>query len=42
MITGTWTILTNVTGTGGANTVIDSGAALQPKRFYQVNLVVPP
>jgi filamentous hemagglutinin len=41
MVTGTWTPLTNVTGTGGTNTVVDSGATLQPQRFYQVNLVVP-
>jgi hypothetical protein len=31
-----------VTGTGGTVTVIDSGATLQTKRFYRVNLVVPP
>ncbi len=42
MVTATWTILTNVTGTGGSVTIVDSAAALQPKRFYQVNLVVPP
>jgi T5SS/PEP-CTERM-associated repeat protein len=42
LVTGTWTTLTNVTGTGGTSTVIDSGATLLPKRFYRVNLVVPP
>jgi hypothetical protein len=42
MVPGPWTTLMSVTGTGGTNSVTDSGATLQPKRFYQINLVVPP
>ncbi|HVM62499.1 MAG TPA: hypothetical protein VMV72_16690, partial [Verrucomicrobiae bacterium] len=42
MVTGTWTPLASVTGTGGIVTVPDVGAALQPKRFYQVSLAIPP
>ena len=39
---GTWTVLTNVTGTGLITNVIDSSAALLPGRFYRVRLAVPP
>ncbi len=35
----TWTPLTSVTGTGSIMTVIDSGAAGLPQRFYRVVLV---
>jgi T5SS/PEP-CTERM-associated repeat protein len=39
--TGSWNTLTNITGTGSTMTATDSGAALLPRRFYRVRLVVP-
>jgi T5SS/PEP-CTERM-associated repeat protein len=42
LISGSWTTLTNVTGSGGIMTITNSGATLLPRRFYRVNLVVPP
>ena len=42
LVAGSWTTLTNTTGTGRIMTVTDSGAALLTQRFYRVNLVVPP
>jgi hypothetical protein len=41
LVTGSWTTLTNITGAGGIMSVTDSGAAMLPKRFYRVRLIVP-
>ena len=38
---GSWSTLTNITGASGNVTVIDSGAAVLPKRFYRVGVVAP-
>ena len=41
LVSGTWTALTNVTGTGNNMSVIDPGAAALPQRFYRAGLIVP-
>lgn len=35
-----WNTLTNLVGAGGNVTVVDFGAAMLPKRFYRVHLIV--
>jgi uncharacterized repeat protein (TIGR03803 family)/T5SS/PEP-CTERM-associated repeat protein len=42
LVTRSWATVTNVTGSGGIMIITNSGATLLPKRFYRVNLVVPP
>jgi T5SS/PEP-CTERM-associated repeat protein len=42
LATNTWSILTNVTGSGGVMAVTDPGATAQSKRFYRARLIVPP
>jgi hypothetical protein len=41
LVSGSWTPLTNFTGTGGIMNVIIPGDATQPQDFYRVRLVVP-
>lgn len=41
LMSGSWGTLTNITGASGNVTVIDSGAAARPKRFYRVGVVAP-
>jgi hypothetical protein len=41
LVSGTWTVLTNVTGTGNIMSVIDPGAAALPQRFYRAGLIAP-
>jgi hypothetical protein len=38
LLSGSWNPLTNITGASGNVTVIDSGAAALPKRFYRIRL----
>ena len=40
LIAGSWGTLTNITGASGNVTVVDSGAAALPKRFYRVRLTI--
>jgi hypothetical protein len=40
LVSGTWTPMTNLTAISTNTTVIDSGAALLPKRFYRAGLVL--
>ena len=42
LVSASWNVLTNITGAGGTTNVMDSGAAVLPKRFYRVQLTVPP
>jgi hypothetical protein len=42
LVTGTWTPLTNLTATSSLTTVIDSGAAVLPKRFYRAGIHLSP
>jgi hypothetical protein len=41
LVSGSWTPVTNFTGTGGNMNVIVPGDATQPQDFYRVRLVVP-
>ena len=41
LVSGSWTTLTNITGTGGTMIATDPGAASLPSRFYRVRLLVP-
>jgi len=41
LASNSWSMLTNIVGSGGNAVVIDPGAALLPKRFYRVHLKVP-
>jgi len=42
LASNSWTVLTNLIGTGGSAVAIDSGVATQPKRFYRVHLTTSP
>ena len=40
LVTGTWTtVSSNISGSGGIVTIVDTNAATQPKRFYRVQLL---
>ena len=40
LLVGSWSTLTNITGASGNVSVIDSGAAALPKRFYRVRVTI--